>query len=247
MRFCNVIVLPWRFPNFFQSLCLTASQICVHVTQGAETMFASKASQWLSWKRGPSFQNFLVWNSTSNFGNLILFFQIDNFSGLSILYSIWCQCWQVLCLASLNTATLWKGRADSICTILRDAIAGWALEWFQKFCFCHFSAVFCLFPEVCVPRGCWKNYRAWYQRTLWSQWFRRGRLTHSSDSQSWSGRHKTVFKSFSALVCSGWNISLLWWRRGLIVYSLFLNFDALEQGVERKGGNGWEQLLATTT
>ena len=180
------------------------------------------------------------WKSSSPF------FQINHFSGLSVLHCLWCQYWKVLWLASQRAGALWKGLADSICMILRDAIAGQALERLQEFCFCHFSVGFWLFPEVCVSGSCGKNCRACCRRTPQLRWFRRGWLTHSSDLQSWSGWHETVFKSFSALLCPGWNTSFLWWGCGLIVYSLFFNLDALEQAVERKGGNGWKQLLFST-
>lgn len=48
-----------------------------------------------------------------------------------------------------------------------------------------------------------------------------------------------LYLNLFQLSCSGWNI-FLWWRRGLIDYSLFFNLDTLEEGVERKGGNGQE-------
>lgn len=147
----------------------------------------------------------------------------------------------MLCLASLHAGIPWKGLADSICTILRGAIAGWVLEQCQEFF--SSSPASCLFPEAWVPRGCGKHCRACYWRMWPLQWFRRGCWLTAHVSKAGVDDTK-LYLNLLQLSCSGWNIFLRW-RRGLIDYSLFLNLDTLEQGVERKGETGQEWLLST--
>lgn len=85
-------------------------------------------------------------------------------------------------------------------------------------------------PRSLRYQGLWEALQGSFLEQL--QWFRRGCWLTAHISKAGVDGTK-LYLNLLQLSCSGWNI-FLWWRRGLIDYSLFLNLGALEQGAERK-------------
>lgn len=85
-------------------------------------------------------------------------------------------------------------------------------------------------PRSLRYQGLWEALQGSFLEQL--QWFRRGCWLTAHISKAGVDGTK-LYLNLLRLSCSGWNI-FLWWRRGLIDYSLFLNLGALEQGAERK-------------